>query len=227
MLLRCLIDKVVVHRPTPETVQARIVWRGGETTTLSIPVPVGAFADLAGTKEMEQIILLRSAQGATDEVIAHELTEQGYRSPMQSFVLPITVKILRLKHGQFLVRSQSHPRHVVEALTLTQLAKMLDIAPHWIYDRIDNGTIQSRKMSKRICFCFLMTPPPSTASSSFWQGPSRRSVFEGSIKMRDRSVASAMEPFSSILKRTRSWICYQTVRERASRSGSRLTQKWS
>ena len=61
-LLRCLIDKVVVHRPTPETVQARLVWRGGETTTLSIPVPVGAFADLAGAKEMEQIILLRSAE---------------------------------------------------------------------------------------------------------------------------------------------------------------------
>jgi len=61
-LLRCLIDKVVVHRPTPETVEARLVWRGGETTTLAIPVPVGAFADLAGAKEMEQIILRRSAE---------------------------------------------------------------------------------------------------------------------------------------------------------------------
>src|SRR6266571_4486219 len=32
-LLRCLIDKVVLSRPKPECVQARIVWRGGETTT--------------------------------------------------------------------------------------------------------------------------------------------------------------------------------------------------
>ena len=61
-LLRCLIDKVVLQRPTPEQVQARIVWRGGETSTLSIPVPVGSLKDLAGADKMEQIVLERSAQ---------------------------------------------------------------------------------------------------------------------------------------------------------------------
>ena len=144
-LLRCLIDKVVMHRPEPATVQARIVWRGGETTTLSIPVPVGSLKDLAGAQEMERIILERSAQGIPDEVIAGELTAQGYRSPMQSFVLPSTVKSIRLRQRQFLVRHQSHPRHVDGSLTLSQIAKMLDIAPHWIYDRINNGTIQITK----------------------------------------------------------------------------------
>ena len=144
-LLRCLIDKVVMHRPEPETVQARIVWRGGETTTLSIPVPVGSLKDLAGAQEMERIILARSAQGILDEVIADELTAQGYRSPMHSFVLPSTVKIIRLRQRQFLVRHQSHPRHVDGSLTLSQIANMLDIAPHWIYDRINNGTIQITK----------------------------------------------------------------------------------
>ena len=118
-LLRCLIDKVVMHRPSPDTVQARIVWRGGETTTLSIPVPVGSLKDLAGAQELERIILERSAQGILDEVIADELTAQGYRSPMQSFVLPSTVKIIRLRQRQFLVRHQSHPRHVDGSLTLT------------------------------------------------------------------------------------------------------------
>src|SRR5439155_14831845 len=73
-LLRCLIDKVVIHRPRPETVQARIVWQGGETTELTIPVPVGALKDLSGAKEMERMLLERSAQGATDESIAQELT---------------------------------------------------------------------------------------------------------------------------------------------------------
>ena len=144
-LLRCLIDKVVMHRPEPATVQARIVWRGGETTTLLLPVPVGSLKDLAGAHEMERIILERSAQGILDEVIADELTAQGYRSPMHTFVLPSTVKIIRLRHRQFLVRHQSHPRHVDGSLTLTQIAQMLDIAPHWIYDRINNGTIQITK----------------------------------------------------------------------------------
>ena len=61
-LLRCLIDKVVLHRPTPEWVQARIVWRGGETTTLHIPVPVGSLKDLAGADVMERLVLERSAE---------------------------------------------------------------------------------------------------------------------------------------------------------------------
>jgi DNA invertase Pin-like site-specific DNA recombinase len=157
-LLRCLIDKVVVHRPSPEWVQARIVWRGGESTELEIPVAVGSLKDLAGVKEMERLVLERSAQGATDEVIASELTAQGYRSPMHPFVLPSTVRGLRLKHHQFLVRHQSHPRRVPGFLTLTQLAKELDIVPHWIYDRINNGSIQVSKDAKTRLYLFPDQP---------------------------------------------------------------------
>ncbi len=157
-LLRCLIDLVVVHRPSPEWVQARIVWRGGETTTLQIPVPVGALSDLAGAQEMERTILERSAQGVTDEVIANELTAQGYRSPMHPLVLPSTVRSIRLKHRLFLVRHQSHPRRVAGALTLSQIAKALDIAPHWIYDRINNGCIQITKDSQMNLYLFPDEP---------------------------------------------------------------------
>ena len=56
-LLRCLIDLVVVRRPSLECVQVRIVWRGGATTDLQVPVPVGALSDLVGAQEMERIIL--------------------------------------------------------------------------------------------------------------------------------------------------------------------------
>ena len=157
-LLRCLIDKVVLHRPEPATVLARIVWRGGETTTLSIPVPVGSLKDLAGAEAMEQIILERSRAGVTDEAIAEELTRAGYRSPMKTFVLPSTVRGIRLKHRQFLVRHQSHPRQVKGSLTLTQIAKMLDIAPHWIYDRINKGTIEVMKDPTRRLYLFPDTP---------------------------------------------------------------------
>ncbi len=157
-LLRCLIDKVIVHRPSPEWVRARIVWRGSESTELEIPVPVGSLKDLAGAKEMERLVLERSAQGATDEIIADELTAQGYRSPMHPFVLPSTVRGLRLKHRQFLVRHQSHPRRVAGSLTLTQLAKELDIAPHWIYDRINNGCIQISRDAKTRLYLFPDQP---------------------------------------------------------------------
>jgi DNA invertase Pin-like site-specific DNA recombinase len=169
-LLRALIDLVVVHRPSPEGVQVRIVWRGGETTQLQIPVPVKALSDLAGAQQMERIILERSAQGATDEIIATELTAQGYRSPMHPFVLPSTVKIIRLKHGQFQVRSQSHPRQVEGALTLSQIAKALDIAPHWIYDRINNGCIQVTKDTQTNLYLFPDDPATLEQFKQLWAG---------------------------------------------------------
>ncbi len=157
-LLRSLIETVVMQRPSPEFVQARIVWRGGETTELMIPVPVGSLKDLAGAQAMEQIILQRSAQGATDELLAQELTAQGYRSPMHPYVLPSTVRSIRLRHRQFLVRHQSHPRRVAGSLTLTQLARELDITPHWIYDRINNGSILIMKDAKTRLYLFPDDP---------------------------------------------------------------------
>lgn len=157
-LLRCLIDLVVVRRPTLETVEVRIVWRGGATTDLQVPVPVGALADLGGAQEMARIILERSGQGVPDEVIATELTAQGYRSPMRLVVLPSTVKSIRLRHGIFQVRSQSHPRQVAGALTLSQVAKALDIAPHWIYDRIHKGCIQVSRDAQTNLYLFPDDP---------------------------------------------------------------------
>jgi DNA invertase Pin-like site-specific DNA recombinase len=144
-LLRSLIDKVVIHRPTPDCVHTRIVWKGGDTTTLSVPVPVGSLADLPNAAEMEQIIIKLSRQGKLDQDIAQHLTSLGHRSPMHPSVLPNTVKTIRLKHGIFQKRSQSHPRRIPGHLTISQISQQLDISKPWIYDRIHNGTIQITK----------------------------------------------------------------------------------
>ena len=144
-LLRCLIDKVVVHRVPRDAVQTRIVWKGGATTTLAVPVTVGAFIDLQGAAAMEQQILTRFAAGHTDAALAAQLTQQGYRSPQRPDVLPSTVQIIRLKHGLMQQRHQSHPRHVAGYLTVPQLARRLGVSPHWLYDRLANGQIQLEK----------------------------------------------------------------------------------
>jgi DNA invertase Pin-like site-specific DNA recombinase len=157
-LLRCLIDKVVVQRPRRELVQVRIVWKGGATTALTVPVPVGAVADLAGHLDMERIILERSRAGVSDEAIAHELTALGFRSPMRRFVLPSTVKVRRLRHQVFQKRSQSHPRHLAGRLTVPQLARALELSPHWLYDRIHNGHIQITKDAQTGLFLFPDEP---------------------------------------------------------------------
>lgn len=140
-LLRCLIDKVVVHRSARDCIQVRIVWKGGDTTTQHLPIPVGSWAELSTAQEMENIILDLSAQGQSDEAIAQHLTALGHRSPMRPSVLPSTVKTLRLKHRIFHKRSQSHPRHIEGFLTVPQIAQALDLSPSWVYDRIANGHI--------------------------------------------------------------------------------------
>ena len=73
-------------------------------------------------------------------------------------VLPSTVRGIRLKHGIFQTRSQSHPRHIEGALTISQIAAAIDIDPHWIYDRIHNGTIQVDKDPKTRLFLFPDSP---------------------------------------------------------------------
>jgi DNA invertase Pin-like site-specific DNA recombinase len=144
-LLRCLIDKVVVHRAPRDTVQTRIVWKGGATTTFAVPVTVGAFTDLQGAAEMEQQIVTLFTAGHSDEAIAAHLTQQGYRSPQRFAVLPSTVKTIRLKHGLMQQRHQSHPRQISGALTVPQLARRLGVSPHWLYDRLHTGRIRLPK----------------------------------------------------------------------------------
>lgn len=157
-LLRALIDKVVVQRTSRDQVRTRIVWKGGETTTLTVPLSVGAWADLTDAPALEQIIVEQSRQGVPDEEIARHLTEQGYRSPQSREMLPNTVKIIRLRHRIFHTRHQSHPRRVAGYLTVPQITEALGLTPHWIYDRIHNGAIAVTKDPQRKTFLFPDTP---------------------------------------------------------------------
>jgi hypothetical protein len=160
--LRCLIDKVVVHRVAPDTIRVRIVWRGGETTTKDLPVTVGALARLSGGAEMKQEILKLAKAGMSDEEIAVLLSEKGHRSPRHDVVLPSTVRSVRLKERLFRKRSQSHPRRIPGRLTVPQLARSLGITPHWVYDRIHNGTIEVARDPKTNLYLFPDKPKTIT-----------------------------------------------------------------
>jgi DNA invertase Pin-like site-specific DNA recombinase len=157
-LLRCLIDKIVVHRCQRDTVQLRIVWRGGDTTSQKIPIPVKSFAELSGAQEMEQIIIDQSQKGQSDEAIAEHLTQLGYRSPQRLKVLPSTVQTIRLKHGIFQVRHQSHPRRIPGYLTVPQIAGMIDKKAHWIYHLINIGRIKVKKDAETGLYLFPDCP---------------------------------------------------------------------
>jgi len=140
--LRTLIEKVIVQRPAPDTVQVRIVWKGGATTEHQAPVPVGSLADLPCAQDLERQVVDRFGAGESDEQMARELTALGYRSPMTTVVLPSTVRTIRLRHRLLRQRSQSHPRRVPGFLTVPQLAQAVRVSPHWLYDRIHNRSIE-------------------------------------------------------------------------------------
>jgi DNA invertase Pin-like site-specific DNA recombinase len=170
-LLRCLIDKVVIHRLTPDQIQTRIVWKGGETTTALITVTVGSFRRLSAAAEMEATILELSQQGQSDEAIATYLTERGLRSPKKlQAVLPSTVKTIRLKHRIFQKRSQSHPRRMAGYLTIPQLAQALAVTPHWLYHYIRCGRIEVAKDPQTGLYLFPDQPETLNLFQQFKAG---------------------------------------------------------
>ena len=141
-LLRCLIDKVVIHRRQRDIVATRIVWKGGEVTAMKLPIAVGSWSELSNSAELEQHILEMHHQGLDDETIAQRLTAQGYRSPLNpTQLLTSTVRGIRLKHRVLVTRSQSHPRRIAGYLTIPQAAAALGLSPYWFYDRIKKGVI--------------------------------------------------------------------------------------
>jgi DNA invertase Pin-like site-specific DNA recombinase len=158
--LRCLIDKVVVHRSAPDTLQIRIVWKGGDTTIKALPVTVGALARLSFADNMEKEILELTKEGKSDEEIAALLTKKGYRSTKHDTVLPSTVRFVRLRHRLFRKRSQSHPRHIAGYLTIPELADRLSIKPGWLYHQIHNGTIEITR--DRETNLYLLPDQPNT-----------------------------------------------------------------
>ena len=157
-LIRCLIDKVIIHRARRDLVYTRIVWKGGATSAFDVSIPVGSLAELPDHEQMEQKIIQLSQQGKRDEDIAKELSTKGFRSPMKNYLLPSTVKTIRLKHGIMQQRHQSHPRKIDGYLTVPQIAKVLDIPRHWIYDRIHKGVIDVTRDTKTGLYLFPDKP---------------------------------------------------------------------
>lgn len=157
-LLRCLIDKVIIHRARRDLIHTRIVWRGGATSSFDISIPVNSLAELPRLQQMEQRIVELSRQGKPDEDIAKKLSAEGFRSPMSDHLLPSTVKGIRLKHGIMQKRSQSHPRRIAGYLTVPQIAQALDISRHWIYDRIHSGVINATRDTKTGLYLFPHKP---------------------------------------------------------------------
>lgn len=141
-LLRSLIDKIVIHRTTKDIVNTRIVWKGGDTTTIQIPITVASFANLSFSAEAEKLIIALAKENKKDSEIADFLTKKGFYSPKKKYMLVSTVLRIRLKNKILYQKRNSYPRRVPGYLTVSQLAKILGRSVTWIHDRVRYGKIK-------------------------------------------------------------------------------------
>ena len=156
-LFRSLVDKVVLKRDN-DRVAMRIVWRGGEVTEATVTVTVGRFEQLSHAQEIEETIITMARKRHTDKQIATHLTNAGHRSPRSDRFLPSTVARIRMQHDILHKEGPGRPHKIPGYLRANQLAKRLQIKPHWIYDRIHNGVIQVEKSEKYNTYLFPDQP---------------------------------------------------------------------
>jgi hypothetical protein len=155
---RWLLDNVVWQRMTRETLQTRMVWRGGAVSELAVPSPVGTLRDGHGCAEMEAQLLALAPQGKSAEERAQLLTTQALRSPQRPRVLPRTVHTIRLQHGHLHRYRGPRPRQVSGWLTVSPLALALGGKAHGVYHLIRRGQI-------------IVTRDPATRLSLFPDRP--------------------------------------------------------
>jgi hypothetical protein len=140
-LLRCLIEKVILHRTARERIDIRIVWRGGEVSEEHVEPRVYALHAFSRGADLQARILELARRGLTDAEAAKVLTEEGHRSPRGSRVLARTVQVFRQRHRVLRGASRTHPRHIPGWLTMAELARRLQVSRYWIERRIRGGTI--------------------------------------------------------------------------------------
>jgi DNA invertase Pin-like site-specific DNA recombinase len=157
-LLRCLIEKVVLDRHTPDTIATRIVWRGGAVSELEVRCTVGRLVDLSDFDQLEAQILRLEAQGKSDEEIAQLLTAQGFRSSQHPELLASTVKLIRLRHGRLHRYKGPRPRRIAGFLTIPQIAAAVGVKPHWLYHLISRGRIVRQRDEETGLYLFPDSP---------------------------------------------------------------------
>jgi DNA invertase Pin-like site-specific DNA recombinase len=136
-LLRSLIARIVLTRPSPDTVAVRIVWVSGHYSLVYAHPPIFRTRDVARYEEMVARLEQLWQQGLSDAQIADRLTVEGFRSARSTTVQPKVVQKIRLDQGWQRTRPQNQPLFEVDGyLTIRGLARRLGVNRDWVYHRI-------------------------------------------------------------------------------------------
>ncbi len=147
-ILRSLIRRVIVTRPTPDTVEARVVWVSGATTPFSVHPPILRGSDVGGYERLVERILALGAQGYQDPEIARQVTAEGFHSARSARIPASLVGEIRRARGQISLTEQFKTQVKVEGQwTVFGLAQELAVHRNWLYTRIHQGTLPATRHS--------------------------------------------------------------------------------
>lgn len=140
-LLRSLIQKVVLQRQEAGQVHLRIVWKGGAVTETDVLLRVASWSSLPTAAHVQAEILRMARSGLSDEWIAYELSQQGFRSSYVQHVSIGTVARCRAQH-RVPSPTNGHPRPPAGWLTLSQASRRTGIHSCAIHMMIVQGSLR-------------------------------------------------------------------------------------
>jgi len=145
-LLRCLIRRVVLTRPAPETVEVTIVWVSGALSRLTVRPPLNRSAHLQDYERIVARVGALSAEGYTDPEIARALTAEGLRSAHRATVPLSLVRAIRATQGYRSLYEQARRQGQVDGdWTVGGLARLLGVGRRWIHWQIASGRLPARQ----------------------------------------------------------------------------------
>jgi DNA invertase Pin-like site-specific DNA recombinase len=145
-LLRSLIRRVVFNRPTPDLVEARVVWVSGAVSLLAVDPPLHRSRDLGDYDRLVARILELGAEGYQDGEIATRLTTEGFRSARHRCVPRQLVEKVRRDHGQVSLTEQFRREEKIGGRwTVGGLARELHVSTDWLRKRIAAGDVSARR----------------------------------------------------------------------------------
>jgi len=133
-LLRSLISQVIVKRPVPDRIEARIVWISGCYTDRAALTPIHRDQDVSGYEQMVERVHQLWQQGYNDEQMAEQLTADGFHSARSTHVTPTSVMKIRLARQWYLPLERMRRLQEVEGyLTVRGLARQLKVNGSTVY----------------------------------------------------------------------------------------------
>jgi hypothetical protein len=145
-LLRSLIRRVILSRPAPDRVEAKVVWVSGAYSQVSVQPPVHGTRQLRDYSQLVARVLALSVEGHPDQVIAQRLSAEGFRSARRAEVPRQLVEQIRRAHGVVSLTEQFRRRDKIDgAWTVSGLARALEVSGEWLRKQIAHGTIAAER----------------------------------------------------------------------------------